>query len=148
MHQRVDQKHAWIVFGAALAVALFVIMQSYDRFLDEERALLDSARAPAVASRFVHAGRAWIEIDFGNGGRRMFEGDLGDLIYPLESGLRAASRAGDFTYEIRKGRIVELAGVHNAEEQWRVYRNRQRIQAAVEDITLAQGNTYTFRYER
>lgn len=146
MRQRADPKHAWITLGAVFAASLVLIAQSYNQFLAENRELADETAVSALRPR--DEGYAWIELDFGGGRRRMFEGEVGSAAYSLESGLRAASAAGNFTYTVRKGVIKEIAGVQTSFNGiWRIYRNSALVQEMLDAMTLAQGDTYTFRYE-
>lgn len=144
MRQCADTKTAWIVIIASAGTALALVFQSHRAFVREADQIVNDENFSVLSSP---GSSAWIEIDFGNGLRRMFEGDLDNLAYPFESALRASARAGGFTYTIRQGKIIELAGVQGSKGQWRVYQNQKPILASLDQMAIKTGDTYTLRYE-
>lgn len=93
-------------------------------------------------------GYARIEVDFGNGSRRLFEGEVDGTSYPLHAVLGSAAEEGGFTVTFSDGSVQEIAGVGNGAGKWLVYRNGRKLgRASVDQIMIGDGDHYTLRYE-
>lgn len=137
---KIDTKTAyWILIGAAAFITLGVTL-SVNRELDRTNGLLATPPSPLLNS----AKEARIELDFNNGDRRMFAGEL-DADYPLKTAVQSAAEEGNFTYRIKNGRVEELAGVKGA---WRVYKNGELVEEPVDQLVIKSGDHYKFSVER
>lgn len=141
----IEPRYAWVVVIAVSIAALALMIRSYNGFREELRSRTEFAQETRHKNQ---EGLAWIEVDFGGGKKRLFEGDVGRQTYTLDVALFAAAQAGNFTFGMEKGRLTELAGLPNKKENWIVYRNGERVRgAALDKLMIAHGDQYTFRYE-
>lgn len=128
------------VFLAAVA-AIFVWNASfYNEFLAYFKA------TPAVSLGKNTAAR--VTIDFGNGKKRAFEGDVMSPISAAEA-LRAASTAGRFSLNMAlSGEISDINGVRELREKgWRWYLNGEPQLRPMPDVLIRGGDKILLKYE-
>ena len=70
----------------------------------------------------VHLGLLYarIEIDFGQGERRLFEGELKGDEFLLQEALKSVAQEAKFNYSANRGKIQSIAGVTGT---WEIYKN-------------------------
>lgn len=88
-------------------------------------------------------------VDFGNGRKRAFEGEVRTGMTVLLA-LRAAEKAGNFkTVLDERGRIVDIAGVkNNGEKRWRADVNGQPVtNGSLGSTAISAGDKIMVRYE-
>lgn len=143
----VESRHAWTVVIFVSITAFILIIRAYNEFRADIGRTIDSARA--VSSDGEKQGLAWIEIDFGNGKKRLFEGDVSQRSYTLDIALYAAGQAGLFDFTVEQGKIAALADIPNTrQKKWIIYRNgKPASEDALENLIIAEGDQYAFRYE-
>lgn len=130
----------WILLLAAFLAGLAAIFFANSVFYSDHL-----KRTGEIANTVIpEHGTAWIELDFGNGSKRLFEGNLRGRAYPLLTGLDAAADAGNFRYKIGTGKIVSLAGIQG---NWKIYKNNGLITDPVDKIILEKGDQYSLRRE-
>lgn len=92
------------------------------------------------------AGYAWIEIDFGDNRKRIFEGQVRDASYSFPEVIEAITQANRVTMQIGKSGIVEIDGVRG---KWTVYDKRgEKIPSPLEELIVSGGAKYTLRLEK
>lgn len=130
----------WIVLFTAFFVAAGVMLNA-----NRELNRLDgfSVTPPPSLPQSSETQEAKIELDFNNGKRRLFVGELATA-YRLPVALRAVAREGDFTYKIEGGEIKELAGVKG---EWKIYKNGKSTNESIDLLTIKSGDHYVLRIE-
>ena len=126
------------IFCAAL-IAGALIFYAHGGFLQEFN---DFVEAPFILNQKKHL--AWIEVDFGEGKRRLFEGEVGGETYALLPALLSVAESGEFRIKVSGGRITEIAGVPAT---WAVYRNEKTIGTNINLLILQAGDRYAIRRE-
>ncbi|QQG45682.1 MAG: hypothetical protein HYW89_02055 [Candidatus Sungiibacteriota bacterium] len=122
----------WIIVGIASALALGFIFWANNNFYQE---YLKEVQSP-VPLLLPRHDRAWIEIDFGENKKRVFEGAVGGHVYRLPSVLES---------------IVKEAGISlrpPRSRKWTVYSNNKTVPKSLSEITVAAGDRYLLRLER
>lgn len=133
----------WVILAVVLLIALALMWYAERGFYRDSGMFTDQ-----VGGAVPKNGYAWIEVDFGDGTKRLFEGDVDGGSYSLDAVLGSAAQEGGFTVTIRDGVVHELAGVGNAGGVWLVYRNGQKLnEKSIGQLTVGGGDRYTFRYE-
>lgn len=133
--------HPWIVIGGAAAAAvialIFSISSYYREYWDTSNYI---AQIPIPQKE-----TALMEFDFGEGRRRLFRGEIAKETYPLDAALRSAAENGNFTFQVKDGALVEIAGRRG---DWSIYLNGEKISTAWDGLNITGGDKYTFRYEK
>ena len=107
-------------------------------------------------------GHAWVEIDFDGTRKRLFESDLGSSSYPLPEVLAQIAKTGNFSLDIRQGKIKELAGMSAGiptnvgtvgspdvrRGSWNIYRYDTREHMPVDRITVSGNDYYRIKFEK
>lgn len=123
-----------------LIIALFVILglavYAGNIFFKEKAPY----QTPAVSSPIY----AVIEIDFNNGKKRAFEGELGGGVYPLALALQSVAEEGQFAVSIKEGSVEHIAGVNGP---WKIYQNGAILQRPPESLTITGGDYYVLKKE-
>lgn len=127
---------SWIIVGCATAIALALVAVANNRFYQEFLRVNEAVSLPARPAA------AWIEIDFGNGTKRLFQGTIGSKQYSLSSALESAGREGGFTFRVERGVLDSLGGVSG---KWEIYRNGVLIDDLFSELTIRGGERYSFR---
>lgn len=140
MKRAISHTHSWtfllIAFFAAFVVIFFANSVFYAEYIKETK---------EVGNMVIpNKGIAWVELDFGNGFKRLFEGNLQGNSYPLLVALGAAADAGNFGYKIDTGKITSLAGKRG---KWKIYRNGNLVTGAIDSITVQKGDQFILRLE-
>ncbi|MBI3420799.1 MAG: hypothetical protein HY006_01940 [Candidatus Sungbacteria bacterium] len=135
--------HQWILVGAVSLTSLFVLLTSVREL---SRNINEYARSPSTFFVREKTNHGWIEIDFGNGKKRVFEGMMGDIHYPLHQALSAIAQSGKLSLRINKGEIRMLDGFMSPPGTWQVYRNGIPANAPIEAMMLTKGDRYLLRY--
>jgi len=102
-------------------------------------------------------GKAELTIDFGNGKKRVFEGDIVER-ETLVGVLIQASKAGNFSYKLDGGdnlAIVSLWDISQGEKNftakagksWHWYLNDKKLNKSLNEIILKNGDKILIRYE-
>lgn len=137
--KKVDKKVVLGIIIVALLGALgFIYAYIYSRNFVKE---IDSR--PPQGAYLPNAHTARIEIDFSNGAKRVFEGELGES-YPLLIALTSVAEEGNFQFETQKDAIKEIAGVGGS---WRIYKNGAYIDAPLNNLTVKGGDRYMLKHE-
>lgn len=87
---------------------------------------------------------AIIEIDFNNGKKRAFEGELGKEVYPLHLALQSVTDEGNFSLSLEGPSIKEIAGVSGP---WKIYQNGAVAKGPLESLTITGGDYYVLKKE-
>lgn len=133
----------WTIFLAAFFLALGFIFFENDLFYRDFAEYFSSFAPPAP-----EVSPTRVTIDFGNGKRRAFEGEV-ERGTTAVLALRASEAAGGFhAVTDDHGRIVSIAGVKNDDgRKWRAYRNNAFVGDIPGNVEIGPGDRITFRYE-
>ncbi len=134
----------WIVFTAACAFVLgwtWYATRGLER--DIQSSITDHVTAPPQSLT-----RAWIELDFGDGRKRIFEGTVDHHQYLLKHSLEAAAGEARLKLAFRDGILIRIENTGNPAGVWSIYRNGKRITDPLVTLIIRRGNRYTFRFER
>lgn len=141
--QNINLNHWFIIGITALAAALLILWAEnrYERELDHDLEALLQSRSVARDKY------ARIEVDFGNGKKRYFQGDVNGYQYTFSEVLNSAANNGNFSLTLRNGDIVELAGIYDSSGSWRVYLNGEEQKKPMNALMVEAGDKYVLRYE-
>jgi len=134
---------AWFCISAALIFSLAMIAYMQRNFKKDIASSLDPIYTARMSPRF-----GFIEIDFGDGSRRRFQGDLDNMPYPLRDTLLLIAKEGGLRLDIENGKIKEIGGVGGSGGEWRVYQKGSPRERNLEELNITGGEEYLLRYER
>jgi hypothetical protein len=129
----------WILIVTSALVTLGIALNLNRELSHSEEEFI--ATPPTLQSSVKEA---IIELDFNNGKKRMFAGEL-DTVYPLMAALDSISKEGKFEYKVKDGKIEEIAGVRG---KWRIYHNGNLPKSPVEELTIRAGDRYALKLEK
>lgn len=100
-------------------------------------------------------GKAILTIDFGNGKKRAFEGEIikGETLVDV---LSQSSKAGGFSYELNEGSEIvlfidasykEKNFLKNNDKSWRWYLHDKKIDRSPSEIAPKNGDDILIKYE-
>ncbi|MBI2121780.1 MAG: hypothetical protein HYT98_01525 [Candidatus Sungbacteria bacterium] len=141
--QNVNLNH-WFIIGIAALAAAFLILWAenrYERELDRDLEILLQSRSDA-GNKY-----ALVEVDFGNGKKRYFQGDVNGYQYTLSEALNSAANNGKFSLTLRNGDIAELAGIYDRGGSWKIYLNGREQNAPADALVVEAGDRYVLKYE-
>ncbi|MBI2055750.1 MAG: hypothetical protein HYT42_02570 [Candidatus Sungbacteria bacterium] len=136
----------FVVIVLAFLIAAALIFSWNSSFNSDFQNYFSSPFSPGESSPDV---RGRLVIDFGNGRKRAFEGEV-RLGMTVLLALRAAEKAGNFkTVLDERGRIVDIAGVkNNSEKRWRTDLNGLPVNnGSLNKTAVSAGDKIIFRYE-
>lgn len=128
-----------VFFGTAGAI--FVLN---DNFYNEFRLYSDITPIKSIE----HPRVVRVTIDFGNGKKRAFEGEVVTAMSAAEA-LREAQKIGSFSLKIMlNGDIAELGGfISGPTKRWRWYLNNSAESRPILDVTIGGGDKILLKYE-
>ena len=132
---------------AAFLLALVLIFSWNDSFYyDMQAYFLDQSLTPPGSRRVSSPGK--LAIDFGNGKKRTFEGEVLRGMTVL-SALRAAESAGNFrVLTSDRGVVVDIAGIRqNSHRRWRILLNNLPLSELPGETAIGAGDRILFKYE-
>ena len=136
-----NKKTYWIIFFSAFLAALFLIFYVSENFNKEMDGLLGVGGGKETLSEKNQ--RFWIELDFGNGKKRLFELMAENPEYPLAPALITISEFGGFAVEIKKdGTIARIDGVGG---RWGIYKNGEKVEESAREFVVRAGERLTIR---
>lgn len=93
-------------------------------------------------------GQAALTIDFGNGEKRVFEGDIVEN-ETLANALVQASKAGDFSYKLdQKNNLAAVERFTNdGKKSWHWYLNGKKIDKSLNETIIEDGDNILIKYE-
>ena len=147
MNKEINNNLSWLIVGLTVLIALAVLFYANNNFYQEfiiNSKLLSSYTIPKNA-KVKHA---LIELDFGNGKKRAFRGEVDDTIYDLKSSLEIIAKEAKFTFREKNGRIEKLADIGNASGVWKIYQNGQVVNQSLQELTVTGGDKYVLRFEK
>lgn len=126
-----------VVIVAFLAVAaLGMILYANRTFLEEhDRIVKELSTLEIPKSKY-----AFIEIDFGNGKKRRFEGNLHNAVYEFPIVFKTVAEVGKFSYRLHDGGVEHINGINGP---WKVYRNGVLATAPPHKLMIQAGDNYT-----
>lgn len=147
MTREINNNLSWLIIGVTVLIALAVLFYSnnnfYQEFINESKSLQNY-----VIPRSTKANQAFIELDFGNGKKRAFRGEVDGRTYDLKSSLELIAKEAQFTFRERSGRIEKLADIGNASGVWKIYRNGEKINLPLQELMITGGDKYVLRFEK
>jgi len=93
-------------------------------------------------------GKAELTIDFGNGNKRAFEGDIVENETPADA-LSQASKVGGFSYKIdEKSNLYAINNFADGKDKtWNLYLNDKKINGLVGGVVLKSNDKILVKYE-
>ncbi|OGD24800.1 hypothetical protein A2819_00970 [Candidatus Azambacteria bacterium RIFCSPHIGHO2_01_FULL_40_24] len=93
-------------------------------------------------------GQANLTIDFGNGNKRAFEGNIVENETLIDV-LNQAARAGEFSYKLNgKNNLDSISQLaNNNQKSWQWYLNGEKINKQPGEITVKSDNNVLIKYE-
>lgn len=147
MKKELDNNLSWILVGLTVFIALVVLFYANSNFYQEFINTSESLNNYAIPKN-SKAEHAFVELDFGNGQRRAFRGEVDGATYGLKDSLELISKVADFTFREKNGRIENLAGVGNAPGSWKIYKNGEPHNQPLPQLTITKGDKYVLRFEK
>lgn len=106
------------------------------------RSILPQAQAPQII------GKAVLTIDFGNGEKRAFEGNIieNEILVGV---LTQASKAGNFSYKLdQKNNLAAIEEfIADGKKSWHWYLNGKKINKPLSEIIIKDGDDILIKYE-
>lgn len=132
---------SWAILGAVIAISAAAIFYTAERLRRESLATMESMQALSI-SRNPAQNFAWVEIDFGNGKKRLFRGEVGREAYPLRATIESIAKDSDLPIKIHGGSITEIEGIAGV---WNIYRNSEMLAAPLGSLQITGGERYVIR---
>lgn len=134
-----SSKYYWVIVALASFAVLgivFVLGNSLQKEIS----------APVPGTVFKREGGARLVVDFGNGKKRAFRGEVvsGMTVYDA---LAAAREAGGLTVAFRGDAVEEIGGVKNNSHEWRYYVNGKPAASVPQFEEVKPGDEVVFRFE-
>lgn len=130
----------WYILGAVVLVAAVFVMWANSEISKEFFSLFPAKQAQ-------NANRVKIVIDFGNGKKRAFGGQLmPDMT--VERALAVSHSVAGISYVIEGSRVVEIEGVRvTVNKKWHVYVNDSAQDSIPVTYLMKPGDVVTVRYQ-
>ncbi len=134
-------------FAKLLGVIFLITLASFWYlnldFNREIKMLTESVSGEGVSPR-----RAFIEIDFGNGTRRLFTSEVVGS-YPLHMTLtHSIAKEGRLDIKLGENRIEKIGDFEAGVKKWRIYRNGKPVTENLQQLRVSGGDKYTLSFER
>lgn len=137
----------WAILFFVCAVALgslFYAIVVFNRAISKSAEILNR-ETPSESGKIENSRLFWIELDFGNGKKRLFEIGVRDESYPLKPALITTAEFGKFQIEMREdGTIESIGGVKG---RWGIYQSGDKISDSVEDLAARGGDRFVLRVQ-
>lgn len=135
------QLYYWLIVAVA-ALGTLAGIYILSGYLDEESAIVPGG----VVSQKKADGGARVLIDFGNGKKRAFRGEVvgGMTVYDA---LVASREVGGFSLSFKGDAINEIDGVKNNSRIWRAYVNGEPVVGLPQFEEVKPGDEIVFRFE-
>ncbi len=134
-----DCNDAWLILIGAFLIVIGLISFAQKNLADE----LSLAETTAIPKD----PRAWIEIDFGNGKKREFEGDAVASPQTLFQSLSTISKDAKLSFTFRKNAIYEINGQRTSTGKWVIYKNGILTDLPLQELMVNRGDHYLIKYE-
>lgn len=137
----------WLIVCIAFIAALGTIFWANNAFYRESVGAIEYTTSLPIP-RFPESAVVRIELDFGNGTRRLFEGVVftQESPYSLEAALREIARISDIRVQTKNSYIESINGI-GGKNLWNVYRNGERTDMPLRRVILAGGERYLIKLE-
>ncbi|MDO8743195.1 MAG: hypothetical protein Q7J30_01375 [Candidatus Azambacteria bacterium] len=133
------KNNEYILMSAAL---LLLGLSGFTAWFLDKNNSASQPKLPAII------GMAVLTIDFGDGSKRSFEGEIVAGETSLDA-LAQASKAGNFSYKMNGNN--ELIAIENVAQKknkrWRWYLDDKKIDRPLNEIVLKSGDKMLTRYE-
>lgn len=147
MTRKINNNLSWLIVGVTVLIALAVLFYANNNFYQEFMISSKSLNNYTIP-KSTRVNHALIELDFGNGKKRAFKGEVGNATYDLKSSLELIAQEAKFTFKEKNGRVEKLADVSNASGVWKIYRNGEVVTLPLQKLTVAGGDKYVLRFEK
>lgn len=134
-----SQKDDYILITAAI---LLLILSGSLVFRFSPGQFLPLSQSPKII------GEASLTVDFGNGEKRSFEGEIVENETLIDV-LSQSAKAGNFSYKFDEK--INLSVIDNfwsnENKSWRWYINNEKINEPINEISLKSGDKILIKYE-
>ncbi len=139
MDPKLHSSKYWYILGALVAVAVVFIVWANLKISKEFQ--------PVPVKQAQNVDRVKILIDFGNGKKRAFGGQLTPDM-SVARALEASRSVAGISYTLEGARVVEIEGVRvTVSKKWHVYVNDSTEDGVPISYLLKPGDTVTVRYQ-
>ncbi len=140
MDSRLLSRKHWYIFSAFVAVAFVFFVWANSEIIKDYSQLFPEKQSQSMD-------RVKIVIDFGNGQKRAFGGQLmPDMT--VERALEASHSVAGISYAVEGPQVVEIDGVKvTVSKQWHVFVNDSTSDGVPVSYLLKPGDTVTIRYQ-
>lgn len=147
MNREINNSLSWLIVGLAVLIALAVLFYANNNFYQEFITDSKSLQNYAIPKK-TKTDHALVELDFGNGKKRAFKGEVDGRTYDLKSSLELIAQEARFAFREKNGRIEKLADISNASGVWKIYKNGEKTSRPLQELTITGGDKYVLRFEK
>ena len=144
MNKNMNKKDDYILIAAA--VLLLILIGSITTWFPSAKKQNGDIATQSLEPKII--GRAALAIDFSNGNKRNFEGEIveGET---LLNALGQASKAGNFSYKLdEKNNLAAIDSfARDKNKSWHWYLNDKKIDKSLGEIILKSGDKILIKYE-
>ena len=139
-----NQKNEYILMLAALL--LLILIGSIATWFPSAKKQNGDIATQSLEPKII--GRAALAIDFSNGNKRNFEGEIVENETLIDV-LNQASKAGNFSYQLdEKNNLAAIEDfTAKASKSWRWYFNGEIINKPLSEVILKDGDKILIKYE-
>jgi hypothetical protein len=136
------QTYYWAIVGVA-ALAVLGIVFVFGNYLARDASFVPQE----VGKKTEESGaKARLVIDFGNGTKRVFRGDVAEGMTVYDA-LLASQEVGGLSFSLNGEEVNEIGGVKNNSHEWRYYVNGKSAKTAPQFEEVKPGYEIVFRFE-
>lgn len=135
-----DCNDAWLILIGAFLIVIGLISFAQKNLADE-LSIVETTAIPKDP-------RAWVEIDFGNGKKREFEGDAVASPQTLFQSLLIIAKDAHLSITFRNNTIYGINGQNSGTNKWVIYKNGILTVLPPQELMINRGDHYVIKYER
>ena len=147
MEKGVNNNTAWFIVGLTILIALAVLFYANSNFYQEFTKTTEEVHNYAIPQK-TKISHAIVELDFGNGKKRAFRGEVDGETYGFKYSLDLIAKVGKFNYREKNGWIDNLSGIGGTPGLWNIYRNGAPAEKLLHKLTVTGGDKYVLRFEK
>ena len=144
-HQSFSETMPWVALALVSVLSMTSTIMLTSNFSREIEGYINPSTQLLVSEK---TGRAWIEIEFGDKQKRLFESTMGPSNYPLAQVLAEIAKTAGFSLNIREGQIREIAGISTATGSWNIYRYDMPTHQPIDRLDISGNDYYRIKFEQ